>query len=202
MTLGFPKNTEMEAELTFVRNAAGAGGAGGGRGGGGRGGGGGFFEGVGSVAATRRSGQHPRASFDRRAAGCQLQDAAVRPAVRLRRARVRELCRAARPADDTALHPASSAAEEGPDGGHQRTRQADHLLPRPRRTRADPLGAARRCAVVGPGVRGCRLSQRVSRRAPARRRQPARHPLQRHQLGAPLDARLEHGRQRQRSAHR
>ena len=51
MTLGFPKNTEMEAELTFVRNA-GAGGPGGGRGGGGRGGGGGFFEGVGSVAAS------------------------------------------------------------------------------------------------------------------------------------------------------
>ena len=50
MTNGFPKNSEMEAELTFVRNAGGA--AGGGRGGGGRGGGGGFFEGVGSVAAT------------------------------------------------------------------------------------------------------------------------------------------------------
>jgi len=56
MTLNFPKNTEMEAELTFVRNAAGAGGPagpgggpGGGRGGGA--GGGAFFEGVGSVAA-------------------------------------------------------------------------------------------------------------------------------------------------------
>ena len=54
MTLGFPKNTEMEAELTFVRNAGAAGGgpgAGGGRGGGG-GGGGAFLEGVGSVAAS------------------------------------------------------------------------------------------------------------------------------------------------------
>jgi hypothetical protein len=51
MTLGFPKNTEMEAELTFVRNA---GAAAGGPGGGGRGGGGGgaFLEGVGNVAAT------------------------------------------------------------------------------------------------------------------------------------------------------
>ena len=49
MTLGFPKNTEMEAELTFVRNAGTPGGPGGGRGGGG---GGAFFEGVGSVAAT------------------------------------------------------------------------------------------------------------------------------------------------------
>jgi Met-zincin/Domain of unknown function (DUF5117) len=55
MTLGFPKNTEMEAELTFVRQtggAAGGAGGGGGRGGGGGGGAGGFFEGVGSVAAN------------------------------------------------------------------------------------------------------------------------------------------------------
>ena len=43
---GFPKNSEMEAELTFIRTP---GGAGGGRGGGG---GGRFFEGVGSVAAS------------------------------------------------------------------------------------------------------------------------------------------------------
>jgi hypothetical protein len=40
-TLNFPKNTEMEVELTFVRQS-----------GGGGGGGGGWFEGVGSVAAT------------------------------------------------------------------------------------------------------------------------------------------------------
>ncbi|HVL67477.1 MAG TPA: zinc-dependent metalloprotease [Vicinamibacterales bacterium] len=43
----FPKNTEMEAELTFVRQPGGAAGPGGGRGGAGR-----FFEGVGSVAAS------------------------------------------------------------------------------------------------------------------------------------------------------
>ena len=49
MTMNFPKNTEMEAELTFISQP---GGAGGGGGGGGRGGAGGFFEGVGSVAAT------------------------------------------------------------------------------------------------------------------------------------------------------
>lgn len=45
MTMNFPKNTEMEAELTFIQQPGGAGG-------GGRGGGGAFFEGVGSVAAT------------------------------------------------------------------------------------------------------------------------------------------------------
>src|SRR5687767_15607249 len=44
MTQNFPKNTEMEVELTFI--STGGGGGGGGRGGGG------FFEGVGSVAAT------------------------------------------------------------------------------------------------------------------------------------------------------
>lgn len=48
MTMNFPRNTEMEVELTFVAQPGAAGG-GGGRGGGG---GGGFFEGVGSVAAT------------------------------------------------------------------------------------------------------------------------------------------------------
>jgi hypothetical protein len=46
MTQGFPKNTDMEVELTFVRQP------GGGGGGGGFFGGGGAFEGVGSVAAT------------------------------------------------------------------------------------------------------------------------------------------------------
>lgn len=50
MTLGFPKNTEMEAELTFVRQPGGAAAPGGGRGGGS--GAGAFFEGVGSVAAN------------------------------------------------------------------------------------------------------------------------------------------------------
>jgi hypothetical protein len=53
MTAAFPKNTEMEAELTFVRQPGGGPGGGGGGGGGGRGGGaGGFVEGVASVAAT------------------------------------------------------------------------------------------------------------------------------------------------------
>jgi len=47
MTMGFPKNTEMEVELTFTRQPGG-----GGPGGGGFGGGGGAFEGVGSVAAA------------------------------------------------------------------------------------------------------------------------------------------------------
>src|SRR5688572_20316496 len=46
MTMNFPKNTEMEAELTFISQPGAAGG------GGGRGGAGGFFEGVSSVAAT------------------------------------------------------------------------------------------------------------------------------------------------------
>jgi hypothetical protein len=52
MTVGFPKNTEMEAELTFVRTAAGGQGPGAGPGGGRGGAPGGFIEGVGSVAAT------------------------------------------------------------------------------------------------------------------------------------------------------
>jgi hypothetical protein len=53
-TQNFPKNTEMEVELTFtLQPAAGGAGGGGGTGGGGRGGtGGAFLEGVGAVAAT------------------------------------------------------------------------------------------------------------------------------------------------------
>lgn len=50
MTVGFPKNTEMEVELTFTRQPGGGGPGGGGFGG--FFGGGGAFEGVGSVAAT------------------------------------------------------------------------------------------------------------------------------------------------------
>jgi hypothetical protein len=49
MTMNFPKNTEMEVELTFISQP---GGGGGGGGGGGRGGGGGFLEGVSSVSAA------------------------------------------------------------------------------------------------------------------------------------------------------
>jgi hypothetical protein len=50
MTAGFPKNTELEAELTFVRQPGGAAGAGPGAG---RGGGpGAFLQGVGDVAAS------------------------------------------------------------------------------------------------------------------------------------------------------
>ncbi|HEX7122915.1 MAG TPA: zinc-dependent metalloprotease [Gemmatimonadaceae bacterium] len=45
MTMNFPKNTEMEVELTFIAQPGAGGGRGGGRGGG-------YFEGVGSVAAT------------------------------------------------------------------------------------------------------------------------------------------------------
>jgi Met-zincin/Domain of unknown function (DUF5117) len=53
MTLGFPKNSEMEVELTFLRQpAAGGPGAGGFGPPGGGGGPGGFFEGVGNVAAS------------------------------------------------------------------------------------------------------------------------------------------------------
>ena len=171
MTLGFPKNTEMEAELTFVRQP----GAGGPGGGGGRGG-------MAAVAVRfskgrqrcghRGSRKHPRASFDSRATRRQLQAAQLRSTRRLRRFVVRELRRPAWPADDAALHPASPVAEERSVREGERSGQADHLLPRSRRTRSDSLGAARWRALVEPGVRSGRLSQRVSGRAAARRRQP------------------------------
>ncbi|MGB2714082.1 MAG: zinc-dependent metalloprotease [Vicinamibacterales bacterium] len=52
MTMGFPKNTEMEAELTFVRQPGGGGPGGAGPGGGRGGPATPFFEGVADVAAT------------------------------------------------------------------------------------------------------------------------------------------------------
>ena len=176
--------------------------AGGGRGGGGRGGGG--------VLRGRRQrrGDRPK----RRASACTTRSSSC-PTRTTSRARidpragyfgdvVRGLRRAARRADDEAVHRAPPAGEEGPEGGGQRGGQADRLLRRSGRAGADSLGARRGRALVEPGVRGGRLPQRLPGRDAARRRQPAGHPLQRHQLGAPLDARLEHRRQRHRSAHR
>ena len=107
-TRGFPKNTEMEAELTFVRQPRGAGGRR--RGGGGRGGGG-FFEGVGSVAATRGSGQHPRRTT--RSSNCRTRTtsrALTTRAPATSACQLRGLRRAARRADDAALHRAPPAA--------------------------------------------------------------------------------------------
>ena len=103
MTMGFPKNTEMEAELTFVRQPGG-GAAGGGRGGGGGGGGGGFFEGVGSVAATGEA-----ASIRVHHSIVELPDAGYTPRAYDPRAGffgivVRGLRGAARRADDQAVH--------------------------------------------------------------------------------------------------
>jgi len=69
MTMNFPKNTEMEAELTFISQP-------GGGGGGGRGGGGGFFEGVGSVAATGEA-----ASIRVHTSFVELPDANYKPRV-------------------------------------------------------------------------------------------------------------------------
>ena len=99
MTLGFPKNTEMEAELTFVRNAGAAAGRRTGRrtrrrwrrrrrrr----------VFRGRRQRRGDRRSRQHPRPPLDRRAAGRELQAAPLRSACGLRRHGLRELRGAAR----------------------------------------------------------------------------------------------------------
>jgi Met-zincin/Domain of unknown function (DUF5117) len=69
----FPKNTEMEAELTFVRQPATAAPPGGGRGGGGAGSGA-FFEGVASVAANAEA-----ASIRVHHSIVELPDAAYKP---------------------------------------------------------------------------------------------------------------------------
>ena len=187
----------MEAELTFVRSA-GAGGA--------------AADAAAAAAvraaahfsrasaASRRRPKRPASASTTRSSSCPTRNykpRALRSALGLRRASAYENYSAplGEPMTQRFIR-RHRLAEEGSVGGGQRAGQADRLLPRSRRARADPLGAARRRALVEPGVRGGRLSQRVPRRAAARRRQPARHPLQRHQLGASIDARLEHRRQR------
>ena len=89
-----------------------------------------------------------------------------------------------------------------PERRGQRAGEADRVLGRSRRAGGRAEGAGRGRELVEPGVRGGRLPQRLPGRRAARRRRPDGHPLQHDQLGAPLDARLEHGRHGQRSAHR
>ena len=122
MTLGFPKNTEMEAELTFVRNAGAAGWTRrAGRAGrrtwrGRRGRARRVFRGRRQRRRVARSREHPDPPLHRRTAGRQLQAAALRSTGRLRRPGIRELRGAPRTADDAAVHPPPPAAEEGPIG--------------------------------------------------------------------------------------
>ena len=101
-----------------------------------------------------------------------------------------------------ALSPPPSPGEEGSECGDERAGQADSVLGRPRRAGGREEGAARGRALVEPGVRSCGLPQRVQSRRAARQRRPDGHPLQHDQLGSPLDARLELGRNGHRSAHR
>ncbi len=201
MTLGFPKNTEMEAELTFVRQpgAAGAPGGGGGRGGGA--GAGAFFEGVGSVAANAEAasirihhsivelpdGNYKPRRFDPRSGfgSLEFENYAALPGQPmterfLRRHRLQK------------KDPSAAVSEPVKPIIYY----LDPGAPEP--IRSALLDGARwwNQAFEAAGYRDA-----LPRRAPAGRREPARHPLQRDQLGPPVDARLEHRRERDRSAH-
>ena len=194
-TFGFPTNTEIEAELTYVlQQAAGppAGGAapgppqdfGGNR----------FFEGVGDVAATSES-----ASLRIHHSFVQLPDANYTPRAYDPRSGYFGISfsdRAARLGQpiDIQWIARHRLKKVEPAGQALRRREADRLLPRSRHARTRSVGASRRRAVVEPGLRGRRLSQRVPRRPAARGRPSPRRSLQRDQLGAPFDARVEHRR--------
>ena len=207
MTQNFPKNTEMEAELTFAIQPGAAGPAAGGGGGGGFGappalGAGAFFEGVRSVAAVAEAatvrvhqslvelpdGNYKPRAWDPRSGFGDLTFldytaplGASQEVRYLRRHRLQKVDPKAKISDP--VKPITYYLDPG--------------APEP--IRSALLGG---CTLVEPGVRGRRLPQRVPRGAAARGRQSARHPLQRDQLGASLDARLEHGRLGDRSAHR
>ena len=197
-TFNFPKNTELEVELTYVLQQPSGppqGGAAPGPGpdfGGGR-----YFEGVGDVAASGEA-----ASLRIHHSFVELPDAGYRPRAfdprvgLLRRSPTRSARRASTSRSSGASSPVTGSRRRTRRRKSSRGQEADRLLPRPGHARADPLGAARRRALVEPGLRGRGLQGRLPRRAAARGRPPARRALQRDQLGAPLDARLEHRRRR------
>ncbi|MPY89675.1 MAG: DUF5117 domain-containing protein [Luteitalea sp.] len=201
-TFGFPKNTEIEVELTFVRQQAEGppeGGPAPGPGpdfGGER-----FFEGVADVAASDEA-----ASVRVHHSFIELPDERYEP----------------RTYDPRAGYSPVSFRDYAVPLGEPMEVQ---FIRRHRLEKADPTtkvsdpvepivyyldpGApepirsalARRRALVEPGVRGGRLPQRVPRGGAAGGRASARRALQRDQLGAPIDTRLEHRRLDYRPAH-
>ena len=155
-----------------------------------------------SGRTERRGGHRAAAAVARCAAGRRLCAATLRSAGRLRRRVLRRLRGAARRADDAPLPAPAPPGEARPGRGGQRGGRADRLPPGSRNAGTDPLGPAGRCALVEPGVRGGRVPGRVPGRADAGRSRPARRALQRHPVGAPLDARLELRQLGDRSAYR
>ena len=93
-------------------------------------------------------------------------------------------------------------AKKDPERRHERPRRAHRLLSGPRSARTHPFRPARRRPLVEPGVRSRRLPQRVPFRADARRRRPHGRPLQRRPVGASRHARMVVWRQHHRPAHR
>ena len=150
MTQNFPKNTEMEVELTFVRQPRRRGR----RPGGGRGG-----------AARSKAWPMSRRRRRPRASACTTRSSSCRTPTTSRAPSIRGPATAASRYENfsaplgqpmtRALHPPSSPREEGSDGGGQRAGQADRLLPRSGRAGADPLRAAR-----GRRAGGTRRSRR------------------------------------------
>ena len=162
-----------------------------------------LFEGVGERGGDRRGGEPARAPLVRRAARRQLQAARRRSARRLLR---RRLPGVARRASTSRWSGASSARhrleKRDPTAAveRRRSRSSTTSIPgAPEPIRTALLEGARwwNQAFEAAGFRNA-----LPGRAAARRRRPDGHPLQHDQLGAPLDARLEHGRRGHRPAHR
>ncbi len=192
-TQNFPKNTEMEAELTFVQQPGASSG---------RGGGGAYFEGVGRVAATGQAAslrvhqsfvELPDSGFTKRAydprsgfgdftyddysapLGQPLEQRFI-PRHRLKK-----------------VDPSAAIS----DPVQPIIYYVDPGTPEPIRS---ALMAGARWWNQAFEAAGYRNAFRVE--LLPRRRLTARHPLQHDQLGAPFDPRLELWRQRGRSAHR
>ena len=148
-TLNFPKNTEIEVELTYVlQQPSGPPQGGAAPGPGADFGGGRYFEGVGDVAASAEA-----ASLRVHHSFVELPDGGLPAALRrsARRLHRDRLPGALRPPRGAARAPpdrAPPAREDRPAGEAERGQEADRVLPRSRNARADPLRSPRGRALV------------------------------------------------------
>jgi hypothetical protein len=143
------------------------------------------------VTRARALGAHARAApFVRAPAHPRLRPARVRPSHWCAGADVLRPRDADRCTFAAAPRAAPSTGAPGPLGARVAHPRAHRVPCRPRRTRTDPDGAARRRFLVDRGLRVRGSPGRLPRRALAGGRPPARRALQRHPVGAPIDTRL------------
>ena len=184
-TKGFPKNTEVEATLTFTTD-----------------------EDPGPLHQRRRAntdgGHGARTPLLRRTAAVvgRLPASPPRSPRQFLRHHVLRLRVAHHRSNREAMDRQASPSEEGPECRHLGAGETDRLLRRQRRAGAHPFRSRARRLVVERGVRSCRFPKRLPGESAAGRCRSDGSSIQHDQLGPSVDARLVVRRQRCRSANR